>query len=98
MLFEIERVTAYAYSEAVTLGVHILRLRPRGDGAQRVVSFTYVIEPQPSVVSESLDLEGNVVTHAWFSGRTNPFDDVRGSTLSARLGRGLCHRGRVARL
>jgi transglutaminase-like putative cysteine protease len=81
MLFEIEHVTAYAYSEAVTLGAHILRLRPRCDGAQRVVSFTCVIEPEPSVVSESLDLEGNLVTYAWFSGRTRALRIV--STLRA---------------
>ena len=32
MLIEIEQVTAYAYSEAVTLRAHILCLRPASGG------------------------------------------------------------------
>ena len=98
MRFEIEHVTSYAYSRAVALGSHILRLQPRCDGAQRLLSFACAIEPEPSVISEYLDLEGNVVMHAWFSGktrdlritstltaeslRTNPFDYVPESSFA----------------
>jgi transglutaminase-like putative cysteine protease len=92
MRFRIRHETFYNYTAPVSLGPHAMRLRPREDGAQRVLSYSLEIKPEPSLVSHSLDAEGNVVGHAWFMGtterlritsafevetmRANPFDYV----------------------
>lgn len=92
MHFHVRHETTYTYSAPVTLGPHVIRLRPRDDGAQRLERYALTITPEPSLVSDTLDTEGNVVTHAWFFGstdrlrivaefdaeatRTNPFDYV----------------------
>jgi transglutaminase-like putative cysteine protease len=71
MRFEIDHLTRYEYSRAVFLEPHTFRLRPRSDTFQRLVRFQLQIEPKPVVLSEALDVEGNVVAHAWFSGMTD---------------------------
>lgn len=92
MRFEIAHITSYAYTGPVTLAPHVLRLRPREDASQRLVSFDLDIRPEPQGTSVDVDAEGNRVTHAWFDGptttleiqarfvaetlRANPFDFV----------------------
>lgn len=71
MHFNVRHETTYTYSAPVTLGPHIVRLRPRDDGAQRLRRYLLTITPEPSLLSETLDAEGNVVTHAWFFGSTD---------------------------
>jgi transglutaminase-like putative cysteine protease len=71
MRFRVQHETRYRYNAPVTLGPHVLRLRPRDDAAQRLVRYSLVIDPLPSMVSGSSDAEGNVVTHAWFGGTTD---------------------------
>lgn len=66
MRFEIEHLTCYTYSNPVSLGPQTIRLQPRGDGSQHLLNFECVIEPTPSLVTNLMDLEGNVVTRAWF--------------------------------
>jgi len=70
VFFEITHETTYAFGRSVFLEPHILRLRPRCDGSQRVIGFEVTIEPRPAGLSGSLDLEGNAVMHAWFEGVT----------------------------
>jgi hypothetical protein len=53
------------------LAPHVIRLRPRCDGALWLIYFDIRIEPQPSALSQCFDLEGNTVTHAWFDGKTD---------------------------
>ncbi len=90
MNLAVTHATSYAYSMPVSLGPHIIRLRPRCDGTLRLLDFTLDIEPKPASLTDYLDQEGNVVTHAWFEGaaahlkvtsrfqvetlRSNPFD------------------------
>lgn len=71
MRFDVFHETRYTYSMPVSLGPHVLRLRPREDGAQRLISFTLDLSPQPSLLSNSVDAEGNAVVHAWFLGTTD---------------------------
>ncbi len=70
MLFRITHTTTYTYSQPVALGPHVIRLRPRPDGSQRLLDFQLHIEPEPILLSESPDPEGNVVNHAGFAGDT----------------------------
>jgi len=90
MNLAVKHATAYTYSMPVSLGLHVIRLRPRCDGTLRLVDFRLEIEPKPVLLAPCLDAEGNAVTHVWFSGpterltitsqfqvetlRTNPFD------------------------
>jgi transglutaminase-like putative cysteine protease len=71
MRFRICHETRYRYDAPVRLGAHVLRLRPRADAVQRLLHWTLVIDPQPTMVSGASDAEGNVVTHAWFAGTTD---------------------------
>ncbi|MEZ5787800.1 MAG: transglutaminase family protein [Xanthobacteraceae bacterium] len=90
MRFRVVHATDYSYDVPVTLGPHIVRLRPRADGTVRLVGYALKVAPEPVMRSEGLDLNSNAVTHLWFSGtttrlsvesafevetlRTNPFD------------------------
>jgi transglutaminase-like putative cysteine protease len=67
MRIAVAHTTTYRYSEPVFLEPHVIRLRPRADGAQLLESFSLAIEPEPQGRVECLDAEGNAVTHAWFS-------------------------------
>jgi transglutaminase-like putative cysteine protease len=71
MLFRITHTTMYTYSQPVALGPHVIRLQPRPDGLQRLLDFHLHIEPEPTLLSEYLDPEGNVVNHAGFAGDTD---------------------------
>jgi transglutaminase-like putative cysteine protease len=73
MLFEGTHTTTYRYSQPVLLEPHLLRLRPRSEGVQRLRHFALHLEPQPAGLSESRDVEGNDVTLVWFAGVTDIF-------------------------
>ena len=69
MRITIRHRTSYAFDTPVWLEPHVVRLRPRADGALRIVEFALAIDPEPAVRADNLDPEGNVVTRAWFEGR-----------------------------
>lgn len=66
MHFRIVHTTEYRFTPSVFLEPHQMRFQPRSDGAQQLRHFELTIEPEPSVVSHTLDPEGNVVAWAWF--------------------------------
>jgi transglutaminase-like putative cysteine protease len=70
MNFTVKHASLYSYSKPVSLQPHIIRLQPRCDGTVRLVRFEAEIEPNPITLSPCLDIEGNAVLHAWFSGTT----------------------------
>lgn len=70
MTITIRHRTSYVFAAPVFLEPHLVRLRPRSDGAVRLLEFALEIEPPPAVRADNLDLDGNVVTHAWFEGPT----------------------------
>lgn len=92
MRFEISHFTEYHYAEPVRLSAHLLRLRPREDGTQRLLDFRVNLEPKPIGVSVQTEPDGNVALVARFghptrllrihtqssveTHRTNPFDYV----------------------
>lgn len=71
MLFEITHLTRYIYDRPVVLEPLTIRLRPRCDIFQRVVSFDLKLEPAPEGMSEMIDVEGNAVAQAWFLGSSS---------------------------
>lgn len=66
MHLRISHLSRYRYSNAVWLEPHVLRLRPRCDGSQRLSAFTLDIDPRPHGWSEWMDIEGNAAASAWF--------------------------------
>src|SRR5262245_19549092 len=73
MLFHITHAVRYAYNRRVNLGPHVLRVRPRADGTQRLIRFHLQVEPKPLGLPECIDLEGNAVSEPWFTGSTSSF-------------------------
>ena len=92
MRFEVRHLTRYIYQRPVLLEPLIVRLRPRSDIFQRLVSFDLAVDPQPEGMSEMVDAEGNALSQVWFVGlapelalrtsfavdtlRTNPYDYI----------------------
>jgi len=70
MRISVVHSTSYRYTSPVYLEPHTVRLRPREDGSQRLLAFALDLSPSPAGRSESLDQDGNVATHAWFTGAT----------------------------
>ncbi len=66
MKFQITHTTVYSYSAAVVLQPHVLRLRPRSDGWQSLITFAVDIDPIPKGISQVNDLDGNSVIQLWF--------------------------------
>ncbi|WP_299489489.1 transglutaminase family protein [Acaryochloris sp. IP29b_bin.137] len=67
MDFTIVHSTTYTYAQAVTLGPHLLRLRPRSTEEQQVRGFHLQISPEPVGLTHKLDAEGNNVARCWWS-------------------------------
>lgn len=101
MRYRVQHTTLYQYDRVVYLERHELRLRPRSDGSQHVLSYVCRVDPEPWLRSESIDAEGNPVTLVWFRSparelrvatslevetlRTNPFDYLLAGERSHRL-------------
>jgi transglutaminase-like putative cysteine protease len=92
MRFKVRHITRYLYDRPVFLDPQTIRLRPRGDAAQRLLDFSISLEPSPAGLVQCLDPEGNDVACVWFNGltetlaistsfevetlRVNPFDFI----------------------
>ncbi|MGB6016924.1 MAG: transglutaminase family protein [Nodosilinea sp.] len=66
MRYRIRHLTQYRYQQPVTLRHHILRLRPRSDGAQQLLNFDLEVTPCPSRQTAIADLDGNTTLGLWF--------------------------------
>ncbi|HMC58888.1 MAG TPA: transglutaminase family protein [Candidatus Solibacter sp.] len=63
MMYGATHTTTYLYSRPVTLCHTELRLKPRGDGNQRVLEHQLSIRPEPEETFEHRDYFGNQVTY-----------------------------------
>jgi len=71
MRFRVHHRTRYRYSEPVSLGPHVLRLRPRTDASSRLLAHSLTIDPPPAQRSCALDSDGNVVLQVRFATPTS---------------------------
>lgn len=101
MYFEGVHRTTYEYSAPVYLEPHTLRLRPRSDPRQDIHRFSVEMVPAPDGTTEGIDVYGNDIVWAWFSGthseleittsfavetlRDNPYDFVVPTLEGAEL-------------
>lgn len=67
MRLSIAHDTTYAYSDAVFLEPHTVRLRPHSGARQRLCAFSLAVDPEPTGRSEWNDT-GGVWTTLWFEG------------------------------
>ena len=90
MIFEISHQIHFKYDDLVFIEPLTIRLRPRSDGAQRVVNWRCELQPRPTTSYSVLDVFGNVALQVSFenqhraltidvqseveASRTNPFD------------------------
>jgi len=58
--------TVYRYQAPVNLEPHTIRLRPRHDASQRLLSYGLKVSPEPAGWSLCLDQDGNVVSEVRF--------------------------------
>ncbi|MFH1216319.1 MAG: transglutaminase family protein [Pseudomonadota bacterium] len=74
MLFSISHQTRYKFSGPVFLEPHLLKLHPRSDSWQKLLSLHIRIDPQPSGFSDITDVEGNIARWVWFDEMTESLD------------------------
>lgn len=68
MYFEGTHHTTYTYSDEVFLEPHTIRFRPRSDPRQTTLDFSATTSPEPDGMTEGIDVYGNDIVWAWFSG------------------------------
>jgi transglutaminase-like putative cysteine protease len=101
MRISLAHSTTFRYDGPVVLEPHVFRLRPREDGAQRLIQYQLDISPAPAGRSLFIDQDGNVAEQAWFNGplrelsvrsmfqietlRANPFDFLLPSPAALQL-------------
>ena len=90
MIFEIRHRITYRYDRPVIVEPLTIRLRPRSDGAQRLLDYRCTLTPMPLHLCEVVDVFGNAAMQVSFNGvhlevgvdiearvetlRTHPFD------------------------
>lgn len=98
MYYKISHQTKYVYNQPVFLKPHLIRLLPRSDAWQKLHNFTVNISPEPTGLSNIVDLDGNQILQTWFTQptehlditvtseletlKTNPFDYLLDSSAS----------------
>lgn len=84
MYFRVQHTTRYNYSGEVSLGPHLVRLRPRMTAQTHLVKYDLQFHPAPVSHVETLDAEGNQVDLAWFSQPTRSLVIVSSFEARAR--------------
>ncbi|MGB7346592.1 MAG: transglutaminase family protein [Pirellulaceae bacterium] len=90
MIFQIHHRITYRYNRPVIIEPLTIRLRPRSDGAQRLLDYNCKLTPMPLHLCEVVDVYGNAAMQVSFNGvhlevcvdidasvetlRTHPFD------------------------
>jgi transglutaminase-like putative cysteine protease len=63
VIYLVSHRTTFTYTQPVAISHHVLRLTPRAHPRQHCLQATLVINPEPSVRSDSKDYFGNPLTH-----------------------------------
>ncbi|MGH7145547.1 MAG: transglutaminase family protein [Planctomycetota bacterium] len=71
MHFEIQHTLRYTYDSPVVMEPALIRLSPRTDAGQQVLSAHCAITPAPAGQAACVDLDGNSTLGVWFSERSD---------------------------
>lgn len=63
MIYRVQHVTSYRYSEKVSTSHHDLHVLLRGSGRQRILSESLSVSPAPALRRDRVDWFGNRATH-----------------------------------
>jgi len=74
MRYRVEHATAYRYSQPVFIEPHVIKLRPRSDTGQELITHTLTLRPEPAGVADGIDAENNPFHLAWFDGLAESFE------------------------
>jgi len=74
MKYRVDHATIYSYSQEVFLEPHLIRLCPRSDPGQRLLSYDLEVAPQPAGISNGIDGENNPFHLVWFNDLTGRFE------------------------
>lgn len=69
MLLKIFHRSRYHYTQPVFLEPFIVKLRPRSDANQTLLSYRFDVTPSPSGITHCVGLYGNNTETVWFSGQ-----------------------------
>lgn len=81
MRYSISHTTVYTYDRLVCPNPHLIRLRPRSNGWQKLHDFSCVVTPEPIGISEIVDLDGNPCIRTWFKQETEQLKIVINSDV-----------------
>lgn len=84
MFFSISHQTRYEFSVPVFLEPHLLRLCPRSDSGQKLLSYHLDIDPLPAGFSDITDVEGNIARWIWFNDTTQHLE-IRSKSMVQTL-------------
>lgn len=70
MRYQIHHQTIYTYDRPILLNPHLLRLKPRSNGWQKLHGFDLQVTPEPKGITEITDFDGNDCIKLWFSQTT----------------------------
>ncbi|NNF45779.1 MAG: transglutaminase family protein [Desulfobulbaceae bacterium] len=73
MKFKIRHSTTYTYDRPVFLEPHLIRLCPRSDPRQRLLSFDFTVTPEPAGAAHNIDADNNPFHLTWFNELTAEF-------------------------
>lgn len=82
MSVKIKHTTQYTYSQKVFLEPHAIRLVPRQDQTQSLLSQSLTVDPHPSGLSKIITTDGSMEYLAWFEGMTNFLKVVHTCTVN----------------
>ncbi len=73
MNYRVKHSTIYTYSREVFLEPHLIKLCPRNDPGQRLITLDLQVWPQPAGLSDGIDAENNPFHLVWFNDLTESF-------------------------
>lgn len=84
MQYKIEHITRYTYSKEVFLEPHVVRLRPRSDSHQKLLSFHIDVKPTPTGKTFITDIGGDSI-FLWFNEMTDSLEIKCNSEVKTEL-------------
>lgn len=84
MRIHILHISRYRYPSAVQLLPHTLRLRPREEPAQKLLSHRIEVLPEQHHQSYVIDADSNLIERVWFEG-TSPRLEIRAESMVETL-------------
>jgi transglutaminase-like putative cysteine protease len=87
MLYHIKHTTTYSYDSPVFLDAQTIRLKPRNDAAQTLLSYTSVIQPANQLIAhtQTINLDGTPSEVVWIAGTTEHFTLETTATVRTHL-------------